>query len=99
MRKGSISKFLKRIISTALALSVATVPVLSVAPTLNVYAVDIGYNTDGSNGGSNTVSGTGSGGVSVNKTGVIFYCLNSETGKVLSKYTFFSYNIKNSINV
>ena len=53
-----------------------------------------GYNTDGSSGGSNTVSGTGSGGVSVNKTGVLFYCVDSKTGEVLSKYTFFSYNIK-----
>ena len=95
MKKSSIGNKIKRLISTAIALSLLIAPITSVS---KVYAGG-GYNTDGSSGGSNTVSGTGSGGVSVNKTGVIFYCLNSETGEVLSKYTFFSYNIKNSINV
>ena len=78
MRKGSISKFLKRIISTALALSVATVPVLSVAPTLNVYA-DSEYigGVGGAAGGGNK---TYTDGVSQNKTGLL-YTFNSK-GKI-----------------
>ena len=75
-----MSIFLKRIISTAIALSLLIAPITSVS---RVYAIGADVNGSGQDGSNNLggTTGTASGGVSVNKTGVIFYCINSETGK------------------
>ena len=60
MKSNSINKFFKRLLTTVLTVSLATIPALSVAPSLTVYA-------DGEYIG-------GIGGVSQNKTGLL--CCN-----------------------
>ena len=77
------NKFFKRILATALTVSLATIPALSVAPSLTVHAVGTEGNGQGSDGsaGIGSSTGTASGGVGVAKTGVIFYCVDSQTGE------------------
>lgn len=75
------NKFFKRILTTALTVSLATIPALT---PLTVYAVGDGYNAEGDNGDSQA-HGTGKGGVGAAKTGVLFYCLDSETGEILNR--------------
>ena len=75
------NKFFKRLLTTALAISLATIPAIT---PLTVYA-DGEYNDDGKDGDSNKVKGEGKGGVGAAKTGVLFYCLDSENGEILNR--------------
>ena len=75
------NKFFKQILATALTLSLITVPMIT---PLTVYA-DGEYNDDGKDGDSNKVKGEGKGGVKADKTGVLFYCLDSENGEILNR--------------
>lgn len=86
MKSNPINKFFKRILTTVLTVSLATIPALSVAPSLTVHADD--FNADGDSGKTGQISTTSgaAGGVKTDNTGVLFYCLNREDGKIYSRF-------------